>query len=311
MDSIRKFTFKEPKSTDKKLDFDTYHGLVMAVARELGISVEAAQSPPVMRLMELDDDLPAYDPESEDEDGNLDFPYVDKKATPLYYNDTTKTWERDGSQQKVNVCNHSASTYPKGQRLTFLYLAQCAKWVPFSLLPTLPRWVVCRGQKKEIPEDVETTLPFDSSGGIVLYGTPEFATKVDGKIHITEKTYYDVSVEFRLGILTQGVTPYADPLYVKAQLLALDGTYLAAGVPFLVPCPPLSNTHSVSPYSHSVAWRYRYLLGPGQSNDMSFRLTWKKTTTAVGDVTVDAVATAYIEPLLTETETTSLAVKGL
>ena len=136
MDSyIRHTAFREPKPNDPAIDFATYHDTVMSVARMLGIGLNTEPNIPVLRFMELDDDLPPYDEtaEADDETGNM--PYIDKSATVLYYDPADQLWKRDDTQQKVVVCNPYAGFYPKAGRFLFLWLSQSAKWIPFSTPP--------------------------------------------------------------------------------------------------------------------------------------------------------------------------------
>jgi len=123
---IRRFNLREPKSTDRKLDFTTYHDLVMAVARSLGISLDKEPSIPVIRLMELDEDLPAYDDGNPSESTN-------KKATVLYLDPSTGKWKRDETQKKENVTNPGPTGYKAETRLLFVYLCQSAKFAPIGV----------------------------------------------------------------------------------------------------------------------------------------------------------------------------------
>lgn len=143
MDQIRKFNLREPRAADRKLDFDTYHDLVMAVARTLGIGLPKGESPTIIRMIELDEDLPAYneDGEADAETGNL--PHIDKTGTVCYYNETDQLWKRDESQQKVTVCNPYAQfSYSKGTRCPYVYLAQAGKFVPLAGTSTKARKIM-------------------------------------------------------------------------------------------------------------------------------------------------------------------------
>ncbi len=127
---IRRYTLREPQKTDPFLDFQTYHTLVAAVAQTLGVDIARKDSAPILRLIELDEDLPAYAEDAQKVNGKM--PYVDKKGTVLYYDPDTQTWKRDETQQKQVVCNPYKDEYAKEQRIICLYLAQAGKFVPFS-----------------------------------------------------------------------------------------------------------------------------------------------------------------------------------
>lgn len=133
MDNIRQFTLREPQPTDKKLDFKTYHDLVMAVARTLGIDISGDPTIQPILLMELDEDLPQYDEGATRDATSGKMPYIDKKGTVLYFDPTTQTWKRDETQQKVTLCNpYEGTSYATGDRVLFRYLQQGAKFVPFA-----------------------------------------------------------------------------------------------------------------------------------------------------------------------------------
>lgn len=129
---IRRHEIRYPRPSDKGLDFDTYSTVVQEVSRSLGIPTGKEPSAPIIRLMELDEDLPAYD-ESASMSGDK-MPYIDKRATPLYLDPATQTWERIEGVQKQVVCNpYKNRDYYKTNRIPFLFLNQCGKFIPIAL----------------------------------------------------------------------------------------------------------------------------------------------------------------------------------
>lgn len=169
---IRRATFREPKPTDRKLDFATYHDIVMAVARSLGIGLNTEPAIPVLRFMELDDDLPPYD-ESAAADASGNMPYIDKSATVLYYDLEDQFWKRDDTQQKVVVCNpYLGCRYYQGERMMFLYLAQAGKFIP--LVPLWDRWY---GRTRQ---DIDATLVNASVDRYELVAGSWVLQQVDG-----------------------------------------------------------------------------------------------------------------------------------
>lgn len=130
MNNIRQFNFREPQATDRKPSFQTYHDLVMAVARTLGMDISRDPTIQPILLMELDEDLPPYDESADPDQTTGNMPYIDRKGTVLYFDPQTQTWERDDSQQKETLCNFTQGYYPVGGRYLFRYLQQGAKFVP-------------------------------------------------------------------------------------------------------------------------------------------------------------------------------------
>ncbi len=76
---MRTNALKEPRPTDRKLDFGTYQAVVRAVNR-LGVPLDMPPSETLIQLMELDEDLPAYDENALPVNGVM--PWDGKRATP-------------------------------------------------------------------------------------------------------------------------------------------------------------------------------------------------------------------------------------
>lgn len=108
------------RARNRAQHFADHQAITEHLAGLTQVPLETEPSVPIIRLMELDEDLPNG--------------AVDKKATPLYWITGTKTFGRIEAHQKTNVCNpYSSANYSSGDRLVLLYLPQAIKWVPISV----------------------------------------------------------------------------------------------------------------------------------------------------------------------------------
>ena len=199
---LRKGTFREPKITDPGIHFTTYHATVMAVMRSLGLDITGDQSAPIIRLMELDEDLPGYDESEEKDEETGNKPYIDKTATALYFDASAQIWKKDESQQKATVCNPYTLGYTKGVRMPFLYLAQSEKFIPmlpgggkakhirfrvktaFSITDDTIEGQYIIGFDGTDPVEVDEDIEIQNDGGVFrgnpgLFGFAEYSPETD------------------------------------------------------------------------------------------------------------------------------------
>ncbi len=139
---MRTNALKEPRPTDRKLDFGTYQAVVRAVNR-LGIPLDLPPNETLIQLMELDEDiLPYTDPIGDSDKPKIwgkEFPYPARKATPLYLKqnayetDGHSIWDRVEAHQKVNVFNpYRGRWFFARERIPLLYMPQAVQWIPLS-----------------------------------------------------------------------------------------------------------------------------------------------------------------------------------
>jgi len=127
--------------------------LLEGVNESVGIDASVPQQTLIIQLMELDEDLPAYD-ESATPDDNGVMPWDGKKATPLYWDAAGKKFARIESQQKLNVCNpYELRHYHYHDRVPLLYLPQAVKWVPTRYGEESTGVVIANPSQMTIPSD--------------------------------------------------------------------------------------------------------------------------------------------------------------